>query len=82
MICGGIGGGALQALAQAGIQVYPGVSGDADQAVEDCSTAVCGMIPMRNARTMDKIPRLAVVTMVAVMDIAVRIESRERIYEW
>lgn len=35
LICGGIGGGALQALAQAGIQVYPGVSGDADQAVED-----------------------------------------------
>ena len=30
---GGIGGGARTALAQAGIQLYPGVSGDADQAV-------------------------------------------------
>lgn len=33
LICGGIGGGALSALAQAGVQVYPGVTGDADQAV-------------------------------------------------
>ena len=33
LICGGIGGGARTALAQAGIQLYPGVSGDADQAV-------------------------------------------------
>ena len=35
LICGGIGGGARAALAQAGIQLYGGVSGDADQAVED-----------------------------------------------
>ena len=34
LICGGIGGGAQMALAQAGIQLYPGVSGPADQAVE------------------------------------------------
>ena len=34
LICGGIGGGARTALAQAGIQLYPGVSGDADQAAE------------------------------------------------
>lgn len=33
LICGGIGGGARTALAQAGIQLYPGVTGDADQAV-------------------------------------------------
>ena len=33
LICGGIGGGARTALAQAGITLYPGVSGDADQAV-------------------------------------------------
>lgn len=33
LVCGGIGGGALEALALAGITVYPGVSGDADQAV-------------------------------------------------
>lgn len=33
LICGGIGQGARQALAQAGIELYPGVNGDADQAV-------------------------------------------------
>ena len=33
LICGGIGGGARAALAQAGIQLYGGVSGSADQAV-------------------------------------------------
>lgn len=30
LICGGIGGGARAALAQAGIQLYPGAAGDAD----------------------------------------------------
>ena len=35
LICGGIGGGAKTALAQAGIQLYGGVSGNTDQAVED-----------------------------------------------
>ena len=34
LICGGIGGGARAALAAAGIQVYGGVSGEADRAVE------------------------------------------------
>lgn len=34
LICGGIGGGARTALAQAGIDVYPGASGPADQAVD------------------------------------------------
>ena len=33
LICGGIGGGAQTALAQAGIKLYGGVSGDADEAV-------------------------------------------------
>ena len=35
LICGGIGGGAQQALALAGINLYGGVKGDADQAVAD-----------------------------------------------
>ena len=35
LICGGIGGGARTALAEAGIQLYPGVSGDADSKVAD-----------------------------------------------
>ena len=34
LICGGIGGGARVALSEAGIKLYPGASGDADQAVE------------------------------------------------
>lgn len=34
LICGGIGGGAQQALAQAGITLYGGVSGNADEAVK------------------------------------------------
>lgn len=33
LICGGIGGGAQAALAQAGIKLYGGVSGSADDAV-------------------------------------------------
>ncbi|HMM30883.1 MAG TPA: NifB/NifX family molybdenum-iron cluster-binding protein [Clostridia bacterium] len=35
LICGGIGAGAKRALAEAGIVLYGGVSGNADQAVED-----------------------------------------------
>lgn len=35
LICGGIGAGAKQALAEAGIEIYGGVSGSADGAVED-----------------------------------------------
>lgn len=34
LICGGIGGGARQALAQAGITLYGGVAGEADAAVD------------------------------------------------
>ncbi len=34
LICGGIGSGAQMALAQAGIKLYGGVSGDADAAVD------------------------------------------------
>ena len=33
LICGGIGAGARTALAEAGIALYPGVTGGADQAV-------------------------------------------------
>ena len=34
LICGGIGGGAKQALAMAGIRLFGGVQGDADAAVQ------------------------------------------------
>ena len=35
LICGGIGGGARNALAAQGIELYPGASGNADQQVEN-----------------------------------------------
>lgn len=35
LLCGGIGGGAREALATAGIRLFPGVQGEADQAVAD-----------------------------------------------
>ena len=35
LICGGIGGGAINALSNAGIKVYGGVSGDADTALNE-----------------------------------------------
>ena len=34
LICGGIGGGARMALAEAGVEVYPGATGDADANVK------------------------------------------------
>ena len=36
LICGGIGGGAQMALAQAGIKLFGGVTGNADEAVAAC----------------------------------------------
>lgn len=33
LICGGIGGGARTALGESGIELYPGVTGDADASV-------------------------------------------------
>ena len=38
LICGGIGGGAQMALAEAGIRMYGGVSGSADAAAEAFAT--------------------------------------------
>ena len=34
LICGGIGGGAQSALAEAGVELCAGTQGDVDQAVE------------------------------------------------
>ena len=34
LICGGIGGGARNALAEAGINIFPGAKGDADEQVK------------------------------------------------
>lgn len=45
LICGGIGGGARTALAQAGIELYPGASGDADAAVQALLTGTLNYDP-------------------------------------
>ena len=45
LICGGIGGGAQAALAAAGIRLYGGVSGNADQAVEALLAGTLGFNP-------------------------------------
>lgn len=45
LICGGIGDGAKRALAEAGIKLYGGVSGDADQAVEALLTNTLAFDP-------------------------------------
>ena len=45
LICGGIGGGAQTALAQAGIKLYGGVSGDADEAVNAFLNGTLGYNP-------------------------------------
>lgn len=45
LICGGIGGGARMALNEAGIEIYGGVSGDADAAVEALLTGKLAFNP-------------------------------------
>jgi predicted Fe-Mo cluster-binding NifX family protein len=45
LICGGIGGGARFALADAGIAVYGGVSGDTDEAAEAFAAGVLDFDP-------------------------------------
>lgn len=45
LICGGIGGGAQMALAEAGIKLYGGVSGNADDAVEALLSATLEFNP-------------------------------------
>lgn len=45
LICGGIGGGARMALAEAGIQLYGGVQGNADEAVAALLNGTLGYNP-------------------------------------
>lgn len=45
LICGGIGGGAQNALSSAGIKLYGGVSGDADEAVKALLSGNLGYDP-------------------------------------
>lgn len=44
LICGGIGGGAIDALTEAGIDLYPGIDGSADMAVMQL---LFGVLPKR-----------------------------------
>ena len=44
LICGGIGGGAINALSAAGIDLYPGIDGSADMAVMQL---LAGVLPRR-----------------------------------
>ena len=44
LICGGIGGGAINALANAGIDIYPGIDGSADMAVMQL---LAGVLPKK-----------------------------------
>ena len=48
LICGGIGAGAVQALGMAGIQVYGGITGLADYAVEALIRGVLAHDPNPN----------------------------------
>lgn len=50
LICGGIGGGARMALQEAGINLYAGVSGDADQAV---ASLLAGTLVQNTEATCD-----------------------------
>ena len=50
MICGGIGGGAIAAMSEAGIMVYAGASGSADDAV---NAYVAGTLPEIGDATCD-----------------------------
>ena len=50
LICGGIGGGAQMALAEAGIHLYAGCSGDADQRVDEL---LAGTLQFAQAATCD-----------------------------
>ncbi|MBQ8435835.1 MAG: NifB/NifX family molybdenum-iron cluster-binding protein, partial [Oscillospiraceae bacterium] len=45
LICGGIGGGAQNALAKAGIRLYGGVNGMADDAVKALLSGTLGFNP-------------------------------------
>ena len=50
MICGGIGGGAISALSEAGIKVYAGASGSADDVI---ASYIAGTLPESGDATCD-----------------------------
>ena len=50
MICGGIGGGAISAMSEAGIKVYAGASGSADEVI---ASYIAGILPESGDATCD-----------------------------
>ncbi len=50
MICGGIGGGAIAAMGEAGIKVYAGASGNADEVI---ASYIAGTLPESGDATCD-----------------------------
>ncbi len=50
LICGGIGGGAIMAMAEAGVKVYAGAAGKADDVIADYA---CGILPEVGEATCD-----------------------------
>ena len=66
LICGGIGGGAQMALAQAGIKLFGGVKGDADKAVESFAAGTLAYDPDANATTTNTTTITVRVTAAAV----------------
>lgn len=54
LICGGIGGGARNALEQVGIRLLPGVSGNADTAVERYLSGTLTYDPDAECRRHDR----------------------------
>ena len=54
LICGGIGGGAINALGQAGIEVYAGAAGSPDAAVE---ALLAGALPQGRRSNLPQRPR-------------------------
>ena len=50
MICGGIGGGAVAAMGEAGIRVYAGASGNSDEVI---ASYIAGTLPESGDATCD-----------------------------
>ena len=62
LICGGIGGGAQSALAEAGIELCSGAQGDADAAVEAFSLMPVEIILIKAADKKPPVPQAGSIT--------------------
>ena len=71
LICGGIGMGAQMALQEAGIKLFGGVSGDADEAVNAFYRTVLIIILMLNVTITDTITDIRAVHMAVVQVVVI-----------